>query len=70
MPQSNYSYESCTETIGQNNTDQNKKQDKTKKHRKQFGFVADRGTMNAIFTMTMVIEKSTEIQKDMISLLH
>ena len=30
----------------------------------QFGFVADKGTTNAIFTMTMVTERCIEMQKD------
>ena len=30
----------------------------------QFGFVADKGTTNAIFTMTMLAERCIEMQKD------
>ena len=30
----------------------------------QFGFMADRGTRNAIFTITMMIERSIEMKKD------
>ena len=31
---------------------------------KQFGFLADRGTRNAIFTLNMLLERSIEVQKD------
>ena len=31
---------------------------------KQFGFVADRGQRNAIFTLNMLLERSIEVQKD------
>ena len=30
----------------------------------QFGFVADKGTRNAIFTLNMLLERSIEVQKD------
>ena len=31
---------------------------------KQFGFMPDKGTRNAIFTLSMLIERSMEMQKD------
>ena len=31
---------------------------------KQFGFLADRGTRNAIFTLNILLGKSIEVQKD------
>ena len=32
---------------------------------KQFGFVPDKGTRNAIFTLTMLMERCMEVQKDL-----
>ena len=31
----------------------------------QFGFMADKGTRNAIFTLSMVIERTIEMKKDL-----
>lgn len=31
----------------------------------QFGFVAERGTTNAIYTMTMLIERSIDVKRDL-----
>ena len=31
----------------------------------QFGFVTDRGTRNAIFSLNMLMERSVEVQKDL-----